>query len=73
MVFLGGMTWWSCYKGLHRPFGVVLHCVQVFTALHIMALFVVQLQGVQEFLTSDCDYCRLVTPEVKPKHFCLLN
>jgi len=61
LVFLGGMTWWSCYKELHRPFGVVLRCVQVVAALHIMALFAVQLQCVQEFLTSDCNYCRLVT------------
>ncbi|XP_023706983.1 piezo-type mechanosensitive ion channel component isoform X4 [Cryptotermes secundus] len=58
LAFLGGMTWWSCYKELHRPFGVVLHCIQVVAALHIMALFVVQLQWVQDFLTSDCNYCR---------------
>lgn len=63
LAFLGGMTWWSCYKELHRPFGVVLYCIQVVAALHIMALFVVQLQWVQDFLTSDCNYCRLVNSE----------
>jgi len=55
------MTWWSCYKELHRPFGMVLQCVQVLAGLHIVALFVVQLQWIQVFLTSDCNYCRLVT------------
>ncbi|PSN54799.1 hypothetical protein C0J52_01988 [Blattella germanica] len=59
LAFLGGMTWWACYKELQRPFGVVLHCVQVVAALHIMALFLVQLQWVQEFLTTDCSICRL--------------
>jgi hypothetical protein len=36
----------------------------VVAALHIMALFVVQLQWVQDFLTTDCNYCRLVNQKV---------
>jgi hypothetical protein len=36
----------------------------VVAAVHIMALFIVQLQWVQDFLTSDCNYCRLVNQKV---------
>ncbi|KAJ9578581.1 hypothetical protein L9F63_005183, partial [Diploptera punctata] len=58
LAFLGGMTWWACYKELSRPFGVVLHCVQAVAALHIMALFIVQMQFVQDFLANNTNICR---------------
>nr|CAD7262044.1 unnamed protein product [Timema shepardi] len=59
LVFLGAMTWWACYKELGRAFAVVLRCTLGVVTLHILALFAVQVQWVQESLPSgDCNYCR---------------
>ncbi|XP_063226263.1 piezo-type mechanosensitive ion channel component-like isoform X4 [Bacillus rossius redtenbacheri] len=59
LVFLGAMTWWACYRPLGRPFAVVLRVVLVMVVCHVVALFAVQLQYVQEQLPAgDCDYCR---------------
>ncbi|XP_067001205.2 piezo-type mechanosensitive ion channel component isoform X3 [Anabrus simplex] len=58
IAFLGGMTWWACYKDLGQAFAVVIYCVMVIVALHIISLFGIQLQWIQELVTEDCNYCR---------------
>ncbi|XP_063241990.1 piezo-type mechanosensitive ion channel component-like isoform X9 [Bacillus rossius redtenbacheri] len=59
VVFLGAMTWWACYKSLGRAFAMVLRAVVALVALHVLALFAIQLQCVQDYLPAeDCSFCR---------------
>ncbi|XP_049832005.1 piezo-type mechanosensitive ion channel component isoform X1 [Schistocerca gregaria] len=58
ITFLGSMTWWACYRDLRRAFSVVLHIIVLIAAVHITAIFCMQLQYIQEIVTDKCNVCR---------------
>ncbi|GLG96580.1 Piezo-type mechanosensitive ion channel component [Gryllus bimaculatus] len=59
LTFIGGMTWWASGRALGRAFGGMLYIIICISVLHIIALFGVQLQWVQDLIgEGDCNYCR---------------
>nr|CAD7400291.1 unnamed protein product [Timema poppensis] len=59
LVFIGTMTLWSIHQHIGKWYTYVLCGLAVVVALHILALFAVQTQWVQEMLPrADCNYCR---------------
>lgn len=58
LVFLGGATWWACFKDLGKAFMVICKATSVFSAIHITALLSYQTQYFQEFLSPNATYAR---------------
>ena len=51
LVFLGGATWWALSKNIrNKIFARIFGVLAVFVALHVICLFLYQLQWAQEYL-----------------------
>ena len=50
VTLMSAMTWWACLRPLGRPFGVVCRLLMVYSALHLTAVYVYQLQWPQQYI-----------------------
>ncbi|EEB17348.1 conserved hypothetical protein [Pediculus humanus corporis] len=58
IIFLGGVTWWACFKKLGKVFSVVSRLACLFSAVHITALLSYQTQSFQTVLKPDSPFIR---------------
>lgn len=53
LVFLATATWWACYKNLGRRFAVVRIILLVYSAGHLIVLYLYQFQFFQSVLSNQ--------------------
>ncbi|XP_037913806.1 piezo-type mechanosensitive ion channel component isoform X2 [Hermetia illucens] len=59
LIFLGGGTYWACYKSFGRAFRIVLQILLVIIVAHSIAIFTYQTPWPQQFLANSSLPARL--------------
>jgi len=61
LIFLGGATWWALSKNIiNKAFARIFSILAVFVAIHIIALFLYQLEWSQELIDPKSLVARFV-------------